>query len=227
VLGERFQLSPGAKNGVSNVTAIRPIQDFVHRTQDQVIAGRSRLSFGVDLLDATINSEKDVPDGRFFAWLGQVQWVRRFPRLLDTLLIFRADLQITPDSLLTIEQFPVGGRYSVRGYRENTLVRDNAFVTSLEARIPIVRNVPGADYIQLAPFFDYGRSWNAKLPTTSNINDIYSIGIGLRWAVTLPWPIPVQSHFEIYWGHKLRDVESLGGNLQDKGVHFQIVIGVL
>jgi hemolysin activation/secretion protein len=227
LLGEQFSLSPGAQNGVTNVTAIRAIQEFVHRSQDQVIAARSRLSFGVNLLDATINTEKDVPDGQFFAWLGQFQWVRRLPRLLDTLLIFRADLQVTPDSLVTLEQFPVGGRYSVRGYRENTLVRDNAFVTSLEARIPVLRNVPVADYVQLAPFFDYGRSWNTKLPNTPDITDIYSIGIGIRWALTLPWPIPVQSQFELYWGYKLKDVESLGGNLQDKGLHFQFIIGAL
>jgi len=227
LLGEQFSLSPGAQNGVTNVTAIRAIQEFVHRTQSQVIAGRSRLSFGVDLLDATINNEKDIPDGRFFAWLGQFQLVRRVPSLLDSLLIFRIDLQVTPDSLLTLEQFPVGGRYSVRGYRENTLVRDNAFVTSLEARIPIIRNLPVADYVQLAPFFDYGRAWNTKLPTASDINAIYSIGIGIRWAVTLPWVVPLQSQFELYWGHKLKDVETLGGNLQDKGLHFQFIIGAL
>jgi hypothetical protein len=37
----------------------------------------------------------------------------------------------------------------------------------------------------------------------------------------------VQSQFELYWGHKLKDVESLGGNLQDKGLHFQFIIGAL
>jgi len=224
LLGEPFSLSPGAHKGVSRETVIRGVQEFVHRTQDQVIAGRSRLSFGVDLLDATINNEKDVPDGRFFAWLGQFQWVRRFPRLLDSLLIFRTDLQLTPDSLLTLEQFPVGGRYSVRGYRENTLVRDNAFLTSLEARIPVVRNTPWADFVQLAPFVDYGRGWNTKLPTEGPV-DIYSVGIGLRWALSLQWPIPVQAQFELYWGYKLKDVTTLGGNLQDKGLHFQVLIG--
>ena len=225
LLGERFTLSPGAQNGVSTVAAIRAVQEFVHRTQDQVIAGRSRFSVGVDLFDATINNEQDVPDGRFFAWLGQFQWVRRLPRLLDSLLIFRTDLQVTPHSLLTLEQFPVGGRYSVRGYRENTLVRDNALVTSLEARIPVIRNIPVADFVQLAPFFDYGRSWNSKPAAGSDIYGIYSIGIGLRWAFSLTWPIPVQSQFELYWGHKLKDVETAGGNVQDKGLHFQLVIG--
>jgi hemolysin activation/secretion protein len=227
LLGQRFTLSPGAQNGVSTVAAIRAIQEFVHRTQDQVIAGRSRLSFGVDVFDATINNQKDVPDSRFFSWLGQLQYVHRFPRLLESLLILRTDVQLTPDSLLTLEQFPVGGRYSVRGYRENTLVRDNAFVASIEARIPVVRNIPVADYLQLAPFFDYGRSWNHTIPTASDINGIYSIGIGLRWALSIPWPIPWQSQFELYWGHKLKDVETLGGNLQDKGLHFQFIFGIL
>jgi hemolysin activation/secretion protein len=224
LLGEQFSLSPGAQKGVSTVTAIRPIQEFTHRTQNQVIAGRSRFSVGLNLLGATINDEKDVPDGQFFAWLGQFQWVRRFQSLLDSLLIFRTDVQLTPDSLLTLEQFPVGGRYSVRGYRENTLVRDNALVISLEGRIPIIRNVPVADYVQLAPFFDYGRSWNSHIPTLGP-TDIYSIGIGLRWGLSLSWPIPWQSQFELYWGHKLKDVQTLGGNLQDKGLHFQFMIG--
>ena len=224
LLGEQFSLSPGAQKGVSTVTAIRPIQEFTYRTQDQVIAGRSRFSVGLNLLGATINDEKDMPDGQFFAWLGQFQWVRRFPSLLDSLLIFRTDVQLTPDSLLTLEQFPVGGRYSVRGYRENTLVRDNALVISLEGRIPIIRNVPVADYVQLAPFFDYGRAWNSHIPTLGP-TDIYSIGIGLRWGLSLSWPIPWQSQFELYWGHKLKDVETLGGNLQDKGLHFQFMIG--
>jgi hemolysin activation/secretion protein len=226
LLGEQFSLAPGAKRGVSTVTAIRPYQEFTYRTQDQVISARSRFSVGVNLLEATINHEKDVPDGRFFDWLGQLQWVRRFPSLLDSLLIFRTDFQISQDSLLTLEQFPVGGRYSVRGYRENTLVRDNALVTSLEGRIPIIRNIPVADYVQLAPFIDYGRGWNTHIPTLGP-RDIYSVGIGLRWGLSLSWPIPLQSQFELYWGHKLKDVETLGGNLQDKGLHFQFIFGAL
>ncbi len=224
LLGEPFSLSPGARKGESTESVIRVVQELVRRTQDQVIAGRSRFSVGVNVLGATINNEKDVPDGRFFAWLGQFQWVRRLPRLLDTVLIFRTDLQITPDSLLTLEQFPVGGRYSVRGYRENTLLRDNAFVTSLEARIPVIRNLPGADFVQLAPFVDYGRGWNAKLPTGSDLFGLYSVGVGLRWAWSIDWPFPLRPQLEVYWGHKLNDVQTSGGNFQDKGVHFQVVI---
>ena len=75
LLGKGFPLLPGSTDdGETVVTALRVAQEFVHRTQSQAIALRSRFSFGIDALGATVNSDPDVPDGRFFAWLGQVQW---------------------------------------------------------------------------------------------------------------------------------------------------------
>lgn len=224
LLGEPFTLSPGAVNGESVVTAVRTAQEAVHRTQNQVLAFRSRLSWGVDVMDATIH-RGDEPDSRFFAWLGQFQAVRRF-RLLDTQAILRSDVQLTPDRLLVLEQFALGGRYSVRGYRENTFVRDNAVVGSLEVRVPVVRNAVWADYLQIAPFFDYGRAWNTRELSGERRHSIYSVGVGLRWALTMRGPVELRPQFEIYWGHALRDVERLGGDPQDDGIHFQFVLGI-
>lgn len=223
LLGEPFSLTPGAHNGESVVTALRFAQEWVYRTERQVIAARSRFSLGVDVLDATINAT-DVPDSQFFAWLGQFQYVRRLP-LRDTQLILRSDVQLAADPLLSLEQFAVGGRYTVRGYRENTLVRDNAFVASLEARIPIIREVPWADSVEVAPFVDFGRGWNNSGPKPE-IPSISSVGLGLRWAVTVPAfaGYRLRPSLEVYWGHALRDVETENGNLQDKGVHFQFVL---
>jgi hemolysin activation/secretion protein len=231
LLGEPFTLTPGARNGESIVSALRAALELVHRSQNQVVAARSRFSVGIDALGSTIH-ERGLPDSRFFAWLGQFQWVRRVGisdvrQLADAQLILRSDVQIADDSLLTLEQIAVGGRYSVRGYRENTIVRDNAVVASLEARIPLVQNVPWADYLQLAPFFDYGRAWQSK-DRTEEPRYISSIGIGLRWAVTLRSAVPVRPSFEVYWGHPLQDVKisGPGGNAQDHGVHFQFVLGI-
>lgn len=222
LLGEQFSLSPGARNGQAVVTALRLTPEFVYRTQNQVIAARSRFSVGIDALGSTIHSDKDEPDSEFFAWLGQFQAVRRFP-FLDTHAIWRVDLQLANDRLLTLEQIAVGGRYSVRGYRENTFVRDNAFITSLEVRVPVIRNTKWADFVQLAPFFDYGRSWNTKPPTGEPL-DISSVGIGLRWALTFPALVSVRPQLEVYWGHPLRNIETSGGDLQDDGIHFQFVV---
>jgi hemolysin activation/secretion protein len=240
VLGVRFPLLPGASDaGRTAVTALRVAGEFVHRTQTQAIALRSRFSFGLDALDATVNSDPDVPDGRFFAWLGQVQWATRLP-VLDSQLITRADVQLTPDPLLTLEQVAIGGRFTVRGYREFTLVRDNALLASVELRVPLVRNTRWADYLELAPFFDYGRGWNA-VGSTPDPLDISSVGMGLRWALTLPGVLTLKPQFEVYFGYRLRDVRLVGKRdpLQDvivekngdqekgkAGLHFQFLLAV-
>jgi hemolysin activation/secretion protein len=240
LFGRGFPLLPGSsEDGRTVVAALRVAQEFVHRTQSQAIALRSRFSVGIDALGATVNSDPDEPDGRFFAWLGQVQWATRLP-VLDSQLIARADVQLTPDPLLTLEQVSIGGRFTVRGYRENTLVRDNAFLASVELRVPLLRNSRWADYLELAPFFDYGRGWNAVGSTPDPI-DISSVGIGLRWALTFPGVLSVRPQFEVYFGWRLRDVRIVGkaDPLQDivvtkdgneekgkAGLHFQFVLAV-
>ena len=238
LLGKGFPLLPGSTNdGETVVSALRVAQEFVHRTQRQAIALRSRFSFGIDALGATVNSDPDVPDGRFFSWLGQVQWASRLP-VLDSQLIVRADVQLTPDPLLTLEQVSIGGRFTVRGYRENTLLRDNALLASVELRVPLVRNTRWADYLELAPFFDYGRGWSAVGETPDPI-DISSVGIGLRWALTFPGVVSVKPQFEIYFGYRLREVRIIGspdtfqdvivtkdrhGEKGQAGVHFQFLL---
>jgi hemolysin activation/secretion protein len=221
LLGERFTLTPGAHNGRSIVTALRFAQDFVYRTQNQVVAARSRFSLGVNALDATINHDGS-PDSRFFAWLGQFQWVRRLG-LLDSQLIFRSDVQLANDSLMSLEQIVLGGRYSVRGYRETTMLRDRALVTSVELRVPVIQNTRWADYVDVGPFFDFGRGWNRDRSTPAP-QDISSVGIGFRWGATSSWPILLRPQFELYWGHRLRKVDRPENSLQDNGFHFQLIL---
>ena len=234
LLGERFSLEPGAENGRSVVSALRTAQEFVYRTQNQVIAARSTFSFGLHALGATINNN-GLPDGVFFKWLGNFQWVRRLG-FLDSYVIFRADFQHSDSPLLSLEQISIGGRYSVRGYRENTMLRDRAVITSLETRLPLMPlmgnylgvdlNRYGFEYVELAPFFDFGRGWNRKLPTPDP-KDLSSVGIGLRWALTYPWFVPLRPQFEVYWGHRLRNIEQPKKKvLQDHGIHMQFVLGV-
>ena len=140
-------------------------------------------------------------------------------------VIARLDVQLAAQPLLSLEQVAVGGRFTVRGYRENQVVRDNAMIASLESRIPLVRNKPWADVVQLAPFMDYGNAWNTRFGTPAPRN-LISVGLGLRWALTLTSPVPLRPEFEIYWGIPLNNVTTEGGNLQDAGVHFRVTIAV-
>jgi hemolysin activation/secretion protein len=134
-------------------------------------------------------------------------------------------VQLANKPLLTLEQIALGGRYTVRGYPQNTLVRDNAFLASIEARIPLVRSGRWADYLELAPFFDYGQAWNTDRPT-GNPPDLAGVGIGLRWGLTIPSQVPLRTQFELYWGYPLRQIQTSATALQGNGLYFQLLIGV-
>jgi hemolysin activation/secretion protein len=223
LLGEPFSFYPGVENGESKVTALRFSQEWTYRTKREVVAARSRFSFGIDALDATIHSSHSIPDGKFLAWLGQFQWARAF-KTWDMQLLFRTDAQISNQPLLPLEQIAVGGRYTVRGYRENLLVRDQALIASVEMRIPMVQNATWAEYLQLVPFSDYGYAKNRDLPSLDP-RSIYSVGLGLRWGIPLmESPAELKLDVEFYWGVALKDVSTPDHNIQDDGIHFQIAV---
>ena len=221
LLGEPFSFSPGVHNGKSVVAALRFAQEWIGRSDTQVLAARSRFSFGIDALGATSNPPP-LPNSHFFAWLGQFQWARRWSFLgIETL--WRNDAQLAANSLFPLEQIAVGGRYSVRGYRETTFLRDSAVLGSFEARLPLVTDKPWADYLQFASFYDAGYSWNKSLPTLG-LRALYSVGVGLRWATTLRSPVPIRPYFEFYWGYPLKKVKTQGGNLQDHGINLMFAV---
>jgi hemolysin activation/secretion protein len=200
-------------------TPLRLALEWLDRGPQQVLAARSRFSVGVNALGATIQAEE--PDGRFFTWVGQMQWARRLTAW-DLQALARLDVQLATEPLFPLERIAIGGSTSVRGYRENQLVRDNGLVVSVEARLPLVRNTRWAEVVQLVPFVDFGRGWNVGRGTDAAV--LLSVGLGLRWVATLLPSVPVRSEVEIFWGHALKDVQTSGGDLQDLGLHLQWVI---
>jgi hemolysin activation/secretion protein len=218
LLGNPFEFQAGSTNGLSQVSALRFAQEYVHRTQDQVISGLSRMSFGLPVLGATVNSGPDQATGEFFSWLGQTQLVRRLNPTRVTLLA-RADLQLANKHLFLMEQMAVGGRYSVRGYREFTQLGDNVFLGSLETRIPVYTSAIGEEILYLVPFFDYGRAWNTNTAIDPSPAWLGSVGVGTIWNF---WR---GSRFELYWGQRLNPPAQVHHtNLQDYGVHLQLVV---
>ncbi len=219
LLGDGFSFTPGTtRKGKAVVAALRFGQEWIRRQSNQVFAVRSRFSLGLDVLGATNNRlNTHDPDSQFWTWLGQAQWVRRIDPWGIQLLTSTA-LQIANDSLFPLEQFAVGGRYSVRGYRENQVVRDNAFLFSLETRLPVLPSVIGNNVLYFAPFVDVGRSWNAEVATPSP-KWLASAGAGVR--INLFDRVQLNG----YWGIQLNHVSETppGGNLQDHGVHLQFV----
>ncbi|MFK7958566.1 MAG: ShlB/FhaC/HecB family hemolysin secretion/activation protein [Lysobacterales bacterium] len=213
LLGIPFSFSPGVQNGRAEVTALRLTADWTDRRASQVFALRGRISVGLDALDSTIN-DGNLPDSEFVTFLGQAQWSRRFGEG-NQQLILRGDIQKTLDGLLPLEKLSIGGRNSVRGYRQNLMVRDNGWVASAEYRIPAFHDANGRSNFQWAVFADVGRGWNEDFDTPEP-KSIASIGGGIIWD-----PLP-GLHTELYLAHGFEDIEFSDSDPQDDGIHLLV-----
>lgn len=207
-----FPLSPGADaNGRTRLSVLRLFQDYVQRNEKAVFALRSEFNLGLGILDATRN--EIPPDGQFFAWRGQMQWVRLLtPRLP---LVFRGNVQLADRPLVPLEQFTLGGQYSVRGYRQDALLADNGAFGSLEVRLPILHLPESNTLVQLVPFVDVGTVWNHSEDSKLPINTLVSTGLGLRVQVS------DRLDFRFDWGIPLVSLNSSNQNtLQEQGFYF-------
>lgn len=215
LLNEPFSFSPGVENGRSELTVLRLSQEFTHRGLSDALAARSRFSKGIDAFGPIRNAS--AADGLFSAWLGQFFWMHRFDDRGDG-VVLRSEAQLTRNHLLPIEQFELGGAYTVRGYRQNTLSSDNGLFGSIEGRIVIARfGTPRLKDVVLtvAPFFDYGRAWDTGGPA----EDIYSTGAGVLVDLG-PW-----FHGEVYAAKSLKPLDlPSGDSLQDDGVFFRVAL---
>jgi len=177
-----FSFSDAANDdGRVRDSVLRFYQEWSTRSANLAFVARSTWSVGLDVLGATSGP---VDTAEFAAWLGQFQWLRRFePTGLEVLL--RGSAQLALDPLLPFERFSVGGYYSVRGYRENELVRDNGFSFGLDLRLPLRRTPDGRTLLRAGPFVDVGRSWNQERGVTEGKKTLASVGVAVAW---WPWP---------------------------------------
>jgi hemolysin activation/secretion protein len=211
--GPNFKLSPGSdNNGITRISALRLFQDWTRRGSEDVFSVRSQFNAGFGVLDATINDTP--PDGRFFDWRGQAQYVRLLAR--DTLFVFRSDLQLSPGALVPVEQFSLGGQQSVRGYRQDALLTDNGVSASAEVRFPILRVKSIKGLLQIVPFVDFGLGWNSGGNADPSPNTLVGVGVGLQWQMGNS----LNARFD--WGIPLTDIRSDKKSLQEQGLYFSI-----
>lgn len=203
-----FSFSEGPENGKSRISAIRFSQDWVKRDAKTVLAAQSQFSFGIDAFDATVNDSGT--DGRFFSWLGQFQWVKKVSD--NNILLARISTQLTPDSLLSLERFSIGGVDTVRGYRQNQLVSDNGVLGTVELRIPLTEN---PRTLQINPFFEMGMGWNNR---SANPDPKFIAGLGLG----VQWEVIESVNARLDYGIPLVAVEDEGNTLQDNGLYFSL-----
>ena len=248
LLGQPFSFSAGAIDGETDVFAWQLGLEWVHRSQLDVLSLRTTFTLGQPIFGATRGDpsritgttsgasaagfDPEIPDSKFFAWLGQAQYLRRIfdsekppetpekgakKLLRESLLIIRANAQLSDEPLLSSEQFSLGGLNSVRGYRENQLLRDNGIFASVEMRFPLVLRKDGAPAVSLAPFVDWGTGWDVNKVDDHN-ETIVSAGLGLLFQPSKHMSATV------YWGHPFVRLADTGGSssLQDAGWHITV-----
>jgi|GEM_PF-3057019 len=227
--GIPFSFSSGDDNGKAQTTALRIGYDSVRRNATRVLALRTLLSYDSDFPGSTHHQESpaeapqeppvEAPDGRFLTLLQQVQYVQFIGKTRNQLLL-RCNAQWSNRPLLSVEQFPLGGINTVRGYPENQLVRDQAITASAELRLPINNPRDWQNTLILVPFTDFGYGINKGQPSIvsgTELHHLNSAGLGIIYSPS--------RHFsgQVYYGYRLRRFNSFNHDLQNKGIHFSIL----
>lgn len=225
LLGMPFSFSLGEIAGEADTSAARAGLTWTHRDPRQVVALQASLRYGADWFRAAVNPVVPPglrgPDTEFLVLSGQGQYVRRLG-WRESEWHLRGAFQLAGEPLLPVEKMPVGGAWSVRGYRENLLVRDNGLSASLEFRLPLFAGRERAEgfdprALTALAFTDFGQSWdqNTGLPSDRKTR-LWSVGLGLMWS-----PLPKLS-LQLFRGEALEDVPGRGDDPQDEGWHWRL-----
>lgn len=165
----RFNGIPNSEDKLRVLTQAINVEQF-DRTGRTFM--RHELAEGFDLFGATLGTEntRDYAPSRpgagsqFFRYTASA--IRSQRVIGPTYAIFKALGQVTPDPLVSLEQFQMGGAATVRGYSEGRFIGDSGFVLSAEYRIPLfflpeTWTIPRTEYrfrdaIELVSFLEGG-----------------------------------------------------------------------
>ena len=205
--GEPFSFVTGEATGLTRIESWRLFQELTLRLDRHVVALRASVIEGRNNLVAeTVLPQQ--PDRRYRLW--QLQGQAALALGADgQQLVLRGQLQRSPDRLVPLEQLAVGGRHTVRGYRENQLVRDNGWAVGAEWHWPLWRDEARRASLTLLPFADAGQAWNRGDAKAR----LASLGLGLNWT----W---ADLEGELHVARRLeRRQPDTDGDLQDRGIH--------
>lgn len=217
LLDTPFSFNQNEPNGLTRETLWRFWQDYSYRTPTQALAFRSSFTWGQNNLRDSSGLPampgSGTPPSSFRTWMGQAQWSRQLsPEGVQ--LVARATVQRSADRLLALDGLAVGGVNTVRGYRENELVRDQGEYVNLEIDWPVTGLMGSNTRLHLVPFIDAGSAHNLSGPTQA----LSSVGVAVR----VQWQ-GLQADLTV--AKRLTAVDQSAGaanSLQGQGIHLQI-----
>jgi hemolysin activation/secretion protein len=214
LLDQGFSFTPGEPAGTVSAPLWRFVQDYSYRTERDVFALRSTISAVSTNLQPIPGLPTPIePQRNYDLWLLQAQYARQ-TSFDDAQLVLRATIQATQSHVLPIDQMAIGGDSTVRGYRENQLLVDNGQVYNIEYDMPVYTDSARHLAASLGPFYDYGRGRDEG----SSYQSLSALGV----AAQVHW---YGAEFDISKAARLvypHDLVTGRGNLQDRGVYFQL-----
>lgn len=222
LLNVPFSFSPGAVNGrTENTTLDFSIDGSVRSNRDLFAWG---LAF-VQGIDAIEPVSPDAPGEDFSVFRAQGQYARQMDDRGAYQLAFRGNVQYAPQSLLVSEKIAFGGSDSVRGYRKNAIISDNAVVGSVELQAELeelteIQLPEFVDSLSLGVFAEGGYGWGNE--SSSLLDDtLASIGVAVNFGLS------ERLSGSVYYGHKLVDTrEPRDKGLQDTGLGFRLRVNI-
>ena len=216
LLGEPFSFTAAIPQGVLTESTWKLWQDFSWRTDTRVLAARiTRYQVHNNLLPPISGYGGGAqPEGHYGYWLTQLSLGQRLGES-GVQLQARATLQNAPSRMTALDRFGMGGASTVRGYRENQLLRDRGAVLNLEVDLPVGdKRESSALQFGVTPFFAWAKGSNVgEAPSV-----LSSAGLALRaegYGLSANLVLARRLIRPAY-------VDALGGTQQDQGIHLQL-----
>ncbi len=210
LLGEPFSFTPGVPGGELREALWRAWTGGAWRSETQVLALRASYAWGhTNVQDVAGLPPSPLPAKHFGLWVAQASYSRQ---VFDRAAQFGARLswQYTGDHLLPLDALALGGLGTVRGFRQNQLVRDRGVFVNLELEVPLRQETADGWGLSLTPLLDFGRAANVGAASAT----LSSLGVQAR-ARWKGWTL------DLGLAHRLQGAK-VGTTLQDQGVLLQL-----
>ena len=213
LLGLPFSFIEGLPDAVTHLDVERAFFTFTQRAEGRVAHVRLQGSFG--RVGDVLPDVARAPASRFSAFLLQSQYAHRI-NSAGWHAVARVEGQYTPDILVPIERFVLGGSQTLRGYRESLVLRDRALFGSLELRTPSwpIRDKARVEFLA---FVDGAWARNTvPSPGETLPEKLGSIGVGV--SIELPAGLSTK----VVYGYPSQRWLTERRDVQDRGLHFQV-----
>lgn len=212
LLGMPFDFSPGSRGGVTEASVWSLGVEWARSGDNSGFAVRLTGRMGSDENDA---ANPQGVDGDFSVFRLQSQYVHRIDEAWQ--LNFGLSVQETSDTLPAFERIALGGHDTVRGYRENQLLKDSGVLFNAGMSLALLQPDSSRSLgVKGHLFYDYGRGENSEVALNVDTKgDISSVGVGITATYA-------GLTFRLQKAHRLGDKSTLGDTFQDNGIHLGV-----